>query len=311
MGAQIGLFLGNPLTWILTILIVVHLKKRWDYKHETYYLITHVPYGKMRRDTGKYGEYLIYKRLKDFEKQGWKFLFNTYVPKADGQTSEIDVLLISPVGVFVFESKNYSGWIFGGEKQKNWYQTLPRGRGRSQKESFYNPILQNQSHIKHLKLLLGDKIPAYSLVVFSDRCTFKDVRFEGKTAHVIHRNEVYRVVSAMQEQAADSIFDATEIDRIYKELYPYTQMDAKVKEQHIQNIHTTISRQTEQGQVAPVKDIEKGEKVSKERKEQAEPPQCPVCRGKLVVRTARRGNNAGKQFLGCSNYLNCRYIKNI
>ena len=36
---------------------------------------------------------------------------------------------------------------------------------------------------------------------------------------------------------------------------------------------------------------------------------CPVCGGKLVLRTAKQGHNAGNQFYGCSNYPRCRYTK--
>ena len=71
---------------------------------------------------------MIYKYLKDFENQGAKFLFNIYIPKKGNETTEIDVLMISSKGLFVFESKNYSGWIFGGDNQKYWYQTLPSNR---------------------------------------------------------------------------------------------------------------------------------------------------------------------------------------
>lgn len=38
---------------------------------------------------------------------------------------------------------------------------------------------------------------------------------------------------------------------------------------------------------------------------------CPICGGELVLRTARRGANAGKQFYGCSSFPRCRYILNI
>lgn len=55
---------------------------------------------------------------------------------------------------------------FGSESQKNWYQTLPSGRGRSHKEHFYNPIMQNRSHIKHLKAFLNKEIPMYSVITF-------------------------------------------------------------------------------------------------------------------------------------------------
>jgi restriction system protein len=35
-------------------------------------------------------------------------------------------------------------------------------------------------------------------------------------------------------------------------------------------------------------------------------PPCPLCGKPLVVRTARKGERAGSQFLGCSGYPNCR-----
>lgn len=42
-------------------------------------------------------------------------LQNVYVPRSDGSTSEIDVLLVSTKGLFVFESKNFAGYIFGND----------------------------------------------------------------------------------------------------------------------------------------------------------------------------------------------------
>jgi len=42
-----------------------------------------------------------------------------------------------------------------------------------------------------------------------------------------------------------------------------------------------------------------------DRTKQTLPP-CPLCGKPLVVRTARKGERAGSQFLGCSGYPNCR-----
>tara|TARA_R110002072_G_scaffold120572_4_gene253713 strand:- start:1641 stop:2474 length:834 start_codon:yes stop_codon:yes gene_type:complete len=38
---------------------------------------------------------------------------------------------------------------------------------------------------------------------------------------------------------------------------------------------------------------------------------CDLCGGDLVTRTARKGVNAGKQFLGCSKFPTCRYTQAI
>ena len=109
--------------------------------------------------------------MKCFENDGAKFLFNVYIPKDNGETTEIDVLMISPKGIFVFESKNYSGWIFGSEQDEDWTQSLFCRGHEPQKEHFFNPVLQNKWHIKHLCELLKIKQEhVYSVIVFSDRC---------------------------------------------------------------------------------------------------------------------------------------------
>ena len=163
------LSINNPILLIpITAVAIILVLKNKEYKNTSYYKITKIPYFRLRFDLGKYGEYLTYRHLKDFERSGAKFLFNTYVPKTNGETSEIDVLMIHQKGIFVFESKNYSGWIFGSEKNKTWYQTLPKGRHKSHKEPFYNPIMQNHSHIKHLKAFVGGKIPTHSVIIFSE-----------------------------------------------------------------------------------------------------------------------------------------------
>lgn len=57
-----------------------------------------------------------------------KILRNIYVPKDNGETSEIDLVYITQKGIFVFESKNYSGWIFGDGKSMYWTASLPNGQ---------------------------------------------------------------------------------------------------------------------------------------------------------------------------------------
>ena len=78
-----------------------------------------------------------------------RYLFNLYLPKDDGGTTEIDVVFLHDSGMYVFESKNYSGWIFGTETQKNWTQTLPMGPGKSRITSYnvcYTKLLRAFPH---------------------------------------------------------------------------------------------------------------------------------------------------------------------
>ena len=222
--------------FIFVIAIVVAAIAYHNYRKSSYYLVTKTSPIQLYFDKGKLGEYMTYKYLRSAEKSGARFLFNVYIPKGDGETTEIDVLMIHAKGLFVFESKNYSGWIFGNENQKNWYQTLPQGKGRSHKESFYNPIMQNRTHIKHLRALVGEDIPTHSIVVFSERCTLKKIDVKSEDIHVIKRDKVYDTAAAICAKTETAVLSNAQMSEIYNKLYPFTQVSNETKEQHIQNI---------------------------------------------------------------------------
>ena len=231
--------------------------------------------------TGKYGEKLTERELKLvglFGRKG-KILKNIYLPKDDGGTSEIDLVYITQKGIFVIESKNYSGWIFGNSKDQYWTQSLPDGT----KNRFYNPIKQNQTHIKWLRQVLKLDIPLYSFIVFSERCELKKVTFNEPNVDVMNRDELYAAVRDVWNKAPDALSEEI-IEQIYTTLEPLTKADASVKQAHIDAI---------QQRLHPTE------------------PTCPRCGAKLVLRTAKKGANAGNQFYGCSAFPKCRYIQNI
>lgn len=79
------------------------------------------------RNVGQYGEYLTeYALTHDNIAGDLVVLKNVYVPTGN-KTTEIDMLMIHEKGIFVIESKNYSGWIFGDYNQLNWTQSFPNG----------------------------------------------------------------------------------------------------------------------------------------------------------------------------------------
>lgn len=283
--------------FIFGIIIVVAIINYRNYVKSSYYMVTKTSPIQLYFDKGKLGEYFTYRHLRSAEKNGVKFLFNIYIPKGEEETTEIDVLMIHTKGLFVFESKNYSGWIFGSENQKNWCQTLPKGRGRSHKESFYNPIMQNRTHITHLKALVGENIPMHSVITFSNRCTLKKVEVKSKDVCVINRDQVYGTVADICAQINSVALGDEQICEIYNKLYPYTQVSDVAKKQHIESVEKKQDR---------IKAQHTEDDFTAEQKKR-----CPRCGNALVLRTAAKGANAGTRFYGCSNYPKCRYMEQL
>lgn len=208
------------------------------YQKTEYYTITHNPFLKVYHDKGLLGEYLIYKYLKPLK--GYKrFLFNAYFPKADNTFTEVDVIMLHETGIYVFESKNYSGWIFGSEAQKSWTQSLPSGRGKTQKKKFLNPIIQNKVHIKWLQTYLkcDSNLPFYSCIVFSERCELKKITLTSGNHLVLKRNNILHTISAKASKSK-KFLTQSEIEALFKRLYPLTQVICSIKASHIQTIQS-------------------------------------------------------------------------
>lgn len=260
---------------------------RKRYEKTAYFKQTRNPYWRVRRDKGLLGEFYTYRCLRQLP--GYKrFLFNCYLPKQDGEKTEIDVIFLHESGIYVFESKNYSGWIFGTETNLYWTQTLPAGRGRAKKVSFLNPIVQNKVHLKWLKAFLQeDFVPFLSYIVFSDRCTLKDIRLTSREHRVVNRYDVLSDI-AQTARGLGSQLKPKKIDELYDRLAPLAQAGDSEKRSHIENIH-----KKHHSPASP-----SANKV------------CPRCGGKLVLRTAARGAHAGEQFWGCSHFPRCRYTQN-
>lgn len=230
------------------LLLVIYLiwidqkrrEERKQYYQTEYAIQTQNSYEEVMSDEGLLGEFSIYNVLKSLNAPR-KFLFNLYLPKWNGGTTELDVVLLHESGIYVFESKNYGGWIFGSERQQYWTQTLPAGRGRSQKHRFYNPILQNDGHLNRLSQnlrsvrLLSGPPPYYSYIVFSNHCEFMDVPRKSGNHYVLHLGELF---FAVQENIAEAgvRLTAEEIETLYQKLERYTHVSNTVKRAHIENI---------------------------------------------------------------------------
>lgn len=192
-------------------------------------------------------------------------LKNLYVPYR-GKTSEIDLVMVHEKGIFVFESKNYSGWIFGSADQPYWTQSLQNG----DKNRFYNPILQNKTHIKALAEYLQLPETAFSsYIIFSERCELKKVPEDTQQYVIVRRPRMLKKLRADLKDR-QSIYTLEQLQAMCKKLNALAQVSDEDKQQHIEDIKT----------------------------------KCPLCGAQLVLRNGKYGS-----FWGCSSYPKCRYTR--
>jgi Nuclease-related domain len=117
---------------------------------------------------GELGEYKITIQLSQLSKE--YMVLNDILlpnPKAKSGYSQIDHVVLSPYGIFVIETKNFQGTIYGSPEYKQWLI--------NEKFKFMNPFVQNYGHIACIKTLVGPKFKDafVSIVSFTKRCTFK------------------------------------------------------------------------------------------------------------------------------------------
>ena len=227
------------------------------------------------------------------------------------------ISLIKYIGLYVLESKNYDGWIFGTDTNTNWTQSLPQGH-TSIKKKFYNPIMQNNTHIKYLKKQVGESVPCHNIVVFSGRCTLKSITIKPDAEYkVIQRNNLRLTVDEMTSR--QPVLSSEQIETIFNQLYPYTQVTEEVKQAHIQQINQRYNTQPKM-EAVPFQPVVSSANTapsvnaSVESKplafvEEATDFFCPDCGAAVVLRSYQSGQNAGKQLYCCINNPNCGYIK--
>ncbi len=211
--------------------LIVLIRTIFRYNHSIYKELTRKSFWQTHKDDGAWGEYLLLKKLESID--GLKrFLVNTYIPKANGDTTEIDVLMIHEKGIFVFESKNYSGAIYGTESDRNWTQFAGR------KYSFYNPIKQNETHIKAMQAIIPQVPEQYyhSIIVFSERCKLEKIKLTSPNIPVLKRNDVTWSLKKILSKTP-VIFNTQQIIVLAGHLATFSNASEEIKKKHVATIN--------------------------------------------------------------------------
>jgi len=238
---------------------------------------------------GLAGEFLVNVFAKLFlNKEVYHLVKNVTLPTEDGST-QIDHIIVSKYGVFVVETKNMKGWIFGSEKQKTWTQKIFKSTHK-----FQNPLHQNYKHLKSLESTLAIDIgKLFSVVVFVG-----DSIFKTKVPENVVKGMAYiRYIKSKKT----ALLSDDEVSSVLEQ---------------IQSGRLTPSFKTNRAHVKHVKELvaEKGSakaSVAASDSASSSANACPKCGSDMVMRETKKGNNAGKQFWGCATFPKCRGVKAV
>ncbi|ENM5855556.1 NERD domain-containing protein [Vibrio mimicus] len=221
---------------------------------------------------GVFGEFLVNRLLSNLPESDYTLIKDVTLPTNDG-TTQVDHIVVSRYGIFVVETKNMKGWIFGSARQKQWTQKIYRHSSK-----FQNPLHQNYKHIKALETLLGcSEEHLHSVIVFIGDSTFKT----EMPPNVTYARGSIRYI----QQFNDVVFS----DNDYAWL---TESINRLKLKR--GVITDLKHRKH------VKEVVASKVSSNE---------CPRCGSEMVLRETKRGENIGKQFWGCSTFPKCRAVK--
>ena len=219
---------------------------------------------------GKEGERVVARKLDCLPKDLYRVLNNVTIPTPKG-SSQIDHLVVSVFGLFVIETKNYNGLIYGGEHAEYWTQNI-----YGNKFQLYNPILQNAGHVRALRRVLNDfePLPILPIVAFSDKAR---VKVKVEDAYVVYWSQIRKVIKQFEEKhltwsQVNAICDAIQT----AQMEPNKETD----KQHLKDIQNAQEQ--------------KFDAIASGR--------CPRCGSTLVLRQGKYG-----KFYGCSNYPRCKF----
>lgn len=152
---------------------------------------------------GDFGEWYV-KHVLGKTIEGKKYVINDYIIETNGKSTEIDHILINTHGVFVIETKNRAGEIYGDDDADEWVQILGNG---NVKNTFRNPVKQNAAHVAKIQKFLKNA-PIYSVVVF-----IKNNTDNIQSKHVVPVRDLEQALNS-----GEHLLSAEQMEKIYEVL---------------------------------------------------------------------------------------------
>lgn len=229
----------------------------------------------------------------------------------NGLTAQIDYLIITHYHQYIVECKNLFGDI---EINSNgdFIRTVTYGRYKK-KEGIYSPITQNRRHLELIKELRGAEKNVLTKVLF-------DKNFYENYQSVVVLSNPKTVLNARfaKKEVKDQVIRADQLAEYIraKDSAPgrvsCSEKDMESLAQFFMAAHKEYKVDyTERFREMLSSDSHEKAKPQSQIQANADAVKCPRCGATMVKRKATKGENAGKEFYGCSNYPKCRGIVQI
>ena len=228
------LFIKNP---IFSIIIVLGVLSAIFYK----------------KIAGKTGEFWVKRELSKLDKQIY-YVINNVTIQDNNSTHQIDHIVISQYGIFVIETKQYNGYIYGNEYDKQWIQ--------NRKYHINNPIHQNYGHVKCLENALNLPENNFIPIVCIPSTAKINIKAKNHIARIDNLNKI------IQSYTTAIIEDS---DNIYNKILSLNITDSKIKKQHIKKV----------------------KEIQKNNTNNFDSTKCPWCGGDLIKRHGKYGDFVG------------------
>jgi hypothetical protein len=171
-----------------------------------------------------------FKMWLSLNKEVYRRFHNVIVPAING-TTQIDHILVSPFGLFIVETKNKKGWIFGSGDQAKWTQSI-----YGKKYSFQNPLRQTFRQKKVLAEFLGIRESVIHTVIFF----VGDCKFKTRLPDNVIRSRLGRYIKKFKEP----ILSSEEIDRIIGNLEKHVSESSTTNREHVRSLRKRHSSTT-------------------------------------------------------------------
>ena len=195
-------------------------------------------------DRGTWSERDLITSLLDYGISPKAIFHDLYIKNGKDGFSQIDIVVATKVGLIVFEVKDYSGWIFGKAKDNKWTQSFYDKYNREKHTyRFYNPVLQNESHIKVLQKQSKQfaNLPFYSVIVFSGDSELRDISFIPKGTFVIKPHRLSDILDIILDSADAEYTDKYEEIRILKSAVDNGN-DLTAQTEHVEHINDMLGK---------------------------------------------------------------------